>query len=1299
MLDLGYQEARSRVRTKRKTKILMRFFADGPNIPDELLEARDQGNVVFLCGAGVSIPAGMPSFLGLAKSVIDELGVPPNAHLRSLLSYSEDESVPEAARPSLDQIFNLLQREYQASEIDYFIAKRLRTRPQTCVSTHRTVLRLSRSADGKPQVVTTNFDLLFQYADKGLAHYVPPVLPDLASGQSLNGLVYLHGRINSRIKRGEARQGFVLSSSDFGRAYLAEGWATQFVRDLLDRYIVVLLGYSANDPPVEYLLQGLQASERERRDPIFAFVSRSQDFAQSAWSDRGVTALTYPSPCGDHSALWNTLDAWAERADDPPAWRQRIVEVARRGPRDLERHERGQVTSLVNTFDGAKVFADADPSPPSEWLCVFDRNVRHAEVERRFNRELPNYDPLDKYGLDDDPPRLIGNRDNERPPGDDFLGIRAVDPRTDRDLRLAGKPGMERIPLPPRLFQLARWIIKVAHEPVALWWAARYEKPHPTLVSQIKWRLTIDRDSFPPLARSVWRLLFEKYRNSPDDNSSGSLYKVKRRIKAEGWTNDVLREFERNTYPFLEIESLPGSRFNHPPKGDWDELMLSDIAVFQVGFPRVIDIGSDVPDDVLPAVYGIARKQLEMAVGLLEDAGPSAQTRTKIYLENKMGGSPNNPSIYFEWFRKLLNRMMETCPDWVRADIELWPQEDTYFFLELRLHAWGFGTLFSGDEIAVKLLSLSHETFWEDSCRSQLLPLLRKRWQDIPQEGRSLLEKRVVQGPLQWASESEEEYDERRSLLSATILGWLNSKGCALSKETLSELLVLRAGNPHWHPDLDRSADEPLGKVRGGRVSRDDDASMLVNAPVSKIISLAQANTYRSLDSLTDFRPFVGLVKESPRKAMAVLTREARHGCYPTEYWRHLLEEWPNAASSRLTWLLGARIARLPSEIMLRLCFYVFSWVEEHFPKLVMMDRSRAWSVLDEILEGLFAGGDDATRSTKLVERVAEDSQGWSRRTIAHAESGPVGRVARLLIDVLESWNLQRGTGVPTEFRGTFERLVKAPGEGADHAVCVIADRFEFLFRLDPEWTRYLVVPWFAPDHPCAEPAWNGLLRRHFWATPELLSLLKTHFLGVFGCAKSWKWYDNRLRVLHEFLVQGCLLSEGDVSILTFAEVRLALQQTSDSGRLHTIQCLADLIANNRNQVNWHDFGKRFLDEAWPKEIRLQTEETSVELARLAGATGDSYPEVVQTILPRLIQIYGDSWFLYRVVSRGSEKEFELAKLFPEATLALVNKLVPDNPPETPFDLNSILEKIAEAKPGLRQDWRWRRLKGIARQE
>ena len=51
----------------------MRFFEDGPDIPDALIEARELGEVVFFCGAGVSAPAGLPDFGGLADTLLDKL--------------------------------------------------------------------------------------------------------------------------------------------------------------------------------------------------------------------------------------------------------------------------------------------------------------------------------------------------------------------------------------------------------------------------------------------------------------------------------------------------------------------------------------------------------------------------------------------------------------------------------------------------------------------------------------------------------------------------------------------------------------------------------------------------------------------------------------------------------------------------------------------------------------------------------------------------------------------------------------------------------------------------------------------------------------------------------------------------------------------------------------------------------------------------------------------------------------------------------------------------------------------------
>lgn len=165
-----------------------------------------------------------------------------------------------------------------------------------------------RTPPASPQVVPTNFDLLFEKAaGQELTTHVGPALSDFASGQAFNGLVYLHDRMNLETAPGKGRQGLVVSSSDFGRAYLAEGWATRFVRDLLNQYIGVLLGYSANDPSVRYLLQGLNARKNGSRARLFAFDSGSREEVGQRWRDTEVQAIAYQRTDDEHSLLWDTL--------------------------------------------------------------------------------------------------------------------------------------------------------------------------------------------------------------------------------------------------------------------------------------------------------------------------------------------------------------------------------------------------------------------------------------------------------------------------------------------------------------------------------------------------------------------------------------------------------------------------------------------------------------------------------------------------------------------------------------------------------------------------------------------------------------------------------------------------------------------------------------------------------------------------------------------------------------------------------------------------------------------------------
>ena len=165
----------------------MRFLSGGPSIPEELLQASDQWDVIFLCGAGVSRPAGFPGFADLARQVIEKLGTPADAASRQLLERILGDS---QATVSLDQVFQNLKYEYGADEIDDVVSALLDPGTGAGVEHHALLLKLSRSAAGRPQIVTTNFDLLFERADPSLAattrHEMPQAFSETVTGQSID---------------------------------------------------------------------------------------------------------------------------------------------------------------------------------------------------------------------------------------------------------------------------------------------------------------------------------------------------------------------------------------------------------------------------------------------------------------------------------------------------------------------------------------------------------------------------------------------------------------------------------------------------------------------------------------------------------------------------------------------------------------------------------------------------------------------------------------------------------------------------------------------------------------------------------------------------------------------------------------------------------------------------------------------------------------------------------------------------------------------------------------------------------
>jgi len=241
----------------------VRFLEQGSDIPDELISAVTNGSATFLCGAGVSFRVNLPSFKELTEGLYARLGESPNdepAERNAIASKEYDRALRSLEKRT--------HRPGTPSRMRDAVAKLLHT-PAIAFPDHLALLQLSRDSDGRPRLLTTNFDTLFERAAStgGMADvpsYAGVSIPR-AGGERDHGILHLHGRIADGTLNLE-RTDLILTSADFGDAYLRSGWASRYLEDRMRFGTLVLVGYGAEDAAMRLLLETLDADRDRFRD-------------------------------------------------------------------------------------------------------------------------------------------------------------------------------------------------------------------------------------------------------------------------------------------------------------------------------------------------------------------------------------------------------------------------------------------------------------------------------------------------------------------------------------------------------------------------------------------------------------------------------------------------------------------------------------------------------------------------------------------------------------------------------------------------------------------------------------------------------------------------------------------------------------------------------------------------------------------------------------------------------------------------------------------------------------------------
>ncbi len=1241
----------------------MRFTADGPSIPDELLNARDEDRVIFFCGAGVSrAKAQLPDFLTLTHKVLESLHVEPNDSIYQLL----DADKTGHSLLSLDRIFGLLETDFSEQDIINKVAHALKPDGSVELTAHKTLLRLSTTSYGKTRLVTTNFDRLFEACDTTLHVRSQPKLPDPKNSDDFQGIIHLHGVVNEDYGSCDGN-GFVLSSSEFGNAYLAEGWATQFIKSVLDEYIVVFVGYNADDPPIRYILEALNKRKKSLKG-MYAFHNAAEGDAQLSWGSKGVNAIEYQG----YETLWQTLECWADRADDPRQWRVNVLENAKSGPAALLAHERGQVAHIVSTTIGMQYFSEYKKQLPVEWLCVFDPAIRLLKPYTANwwdeERKSETITPFLRYGLDSD--TYIENDDTREFPEGSWSAFELT-PQDKNALHLGGGATVSGYnalhvkSLLPRLWSLGWWIASHAREALVVWWAVKQSGLHPQIVD---WILRDLKDDETEL-KDLWHTLSDLWRGKEDQFYR---YTFEDRFKSRTLNSELFGTLFAYYHPRLK-EELGYTTGRNPPLGP-SSYKPSDMVRFEVEYRDILK--NEIPDALLPDYVRRFRYLIEDATEIeqvyieydankIDPIYPEPDLHNEIHLDDGL-------SKYTHHFVEVMERLIDLDMEKAKDEYRGWNVKDNEVFAHLSVWICGNEKLFNGTEAAEIILQLNNDLFWDSHIQRDLLITLKNRWRTYPQKEQKAIEERILKGREKYEFESEEEYISHNAWWILERLYWLKIQGCVFTFDLEKKAKPLR----NLHPEFDETKAEKADRSmqgRGGFVRKNRDCDVLLKIPIKDILSKSLEIRTQKDEVTLEYNPFEGLVEEKPVKAFLALAHAAKSNEYPRWAWSDFLTANKREEDNlRFIMVITRRVAQMRDEGLVGNIHEIVRWFEKIAKKLFDGDIE-SFNILWNRVIGFLHVNPDAGESG--VSGLPDHIDNWGTYTI----NSPSGHLAEIAMCIAPEETKQKCKFYDWWLE-YLEQLLNLPGRSHRYAlVALLKYNLGWFDHCNPGWTQKNLMSFLeSKEREDKEAFIAGVFRSAKVPRNELFIQMKPMLFELLEEQKN----RNKLQSLAGFLLLGWVPFEGK-KVISDDELRSCILKGSEAFRNEMLVTLRRWVYDGKYE--WNIKAIKFINDVWPRQKSIQTSNVLGNLCDVLLADGalfiGSYLNVIELVRDVKIR---------RVAIRQLRKEEnKIVECYPKEVLQFLHVILPNDAKEWWNNSEEILKEIVEKAPELKKDHRY----------
>ena len=1252
----------------------MQFVKGGPDIPEQLLQAHEDGQVVFFCGAGISRPADLPTFAGLVEQLYDAMGVEPDPVEAAAIKAGQ-----------YDTAVGLLEakvkggRQTAREALARILTPNLDARNAT--ATHEALLTLGKDRKDRTRLITTNFDRLFEEViartPLQVEHFRAPLLP--VPKKRWDGLVYLHGLLTGDPSESDLER-LVVSSGDFGLAYLTERWAARFVSELLRNFVVCFVGYSINDPVLRYMMDALAADRLLGESPpeMFAFGSFSKGKAEDAereWRAKNVTPILYREH-RRHAYLHRTLWAWSETYRDGAQGKERIV-VESAMARPLASTEQddfvGRMIWALSDPSGlpARRFAELDPVPSLEWLEPLSEELfRHADLAR--------------FGIS--PNRAVDKKLafslTRRPSPYDFAPLMAL-----------VESGAESKRWDNVMARIAQWLTRHLDDPAALlWFAKRGGVLHERMARSIERKLEeLDRleqdndqaaleqirtnapNAIPrPKMRTLWQLLLKgRVRTWVDDLDvhrwceqfrRGGLTVILRLDLREKLTPRVMLR-DPIAWPF-EDEEDEVDEPEHMSRLVEAEVVLSTQGVR----PYLREFVDDERwAEALPELLDEFTGLLRDALDLMHELGQADENSDQSYSSQpSISEHPQNHGFQ-DWTALIelaRDAWLATCarsPEVARNAAETWWKIPYPVFRRLAFFAAAQGEIIPRRQALDWLLSDECWWLWVPESLREAMRLLVSLAPRLEGAELDLIEKAILAGPPRVMYRHNIEQKVWARIQDRDIwlrLAKLAESGARLSVAGAERMDEISARYPDWRL-AENERDEFsmwMGELNEGR------EFVAVPREHQDLIEWLKANADNDPWQRDDWSE---RCREDFDATSSALSELAIQNIWPRRRWREALLAWSEEKLIQRSWVeMAPVLVRSPDESLQALSHGISHWLRA-LAKSFEGQEVTFLALCDRLFELEYDDEDDV-----------DDPVG---RAINH----PVGQATDALLQWWYRRPLKDDQGLDEDLNPRLSRICDTRVGKLRHGRVLLAAHVIALFRVDHEWATRYVLPLFEWKRSEAEAraAWEGFL----WSPrlyPPLMEAFKPAFLDTANHDEEL----GRVGIQYSSLLTFAAMDSGGV--FTRRDLVRATAALSQEGLNNAAKTLVRALegAGRQRAEYWRNRARPYLRNIWPKTQNAASRSIAESFARVCIAAEDAFPEALGEV----------SWWLQgiaypeRVVHRLHE--VKLHERFPAATLELLDGIIGEEAPWPPGDLEECLRVMRTKAPELETDRRFRRL-------